>query len=76
MLGYHLMNDEQLGLEPTIYQPDGQRCMEITRNDYIKRLVLIEEIEKYAVVDARATTCWRAYCDGDKLKDPFVVKDS
>lgn len=33
MLGYHLMNDEQLGLDLTIQQSDGQRYVEITRDD-------------------------------------------
>lgn len=30
MLGYFLMNDEQLGLDPMIQQLDGKRYMEIT----------------------------------------------
>ena len=33
MLGYHLMIDKQLGLDPTIQQFDGQRYVEITRDD-------------------------------------------
>ncbi len=76
MLGYHLMNDKQLGLDPTIQQSDSQRYVEITRDDQIERLFLTEEIRKQAVVAGRATACWRAYCDGDKSKEPLVVKDS
>jgi len=76
MLGYHLMNDKQLGLDPTIQQSDSQRYVEITRDDQIERLILTEEIRKQAVVAGRATACWRAYCDGDKSKEPLVVKDS
>ena len=53
MLDYHLMNDKQLGLDPTIQQFDGQRYVEITRDDKIERLILTEEIRKHAVVAGR-----------------------
>ena len=76
MLGYHLMNDKQLGLDPTIQQSDGQRYVEITRDDQVERLIFTGEIKKQAVVAGRATTCWRAYSDGDESKKPLVVKDS
>lgn len=76
MLGYFLMNDEQLGLDPTIQQPGGKRYVEITRNDQVERLVLTEEIIKQAMIVGRATTCWKAYRDGDKLKEPLIIKDS
>ena len=76
MLGYHLMDDEQLGVDPTIRQSDGQRYVEITRDDQIERLILTEEIRKHAVVAGRATACWRAYCDNDQLEEPLVVKMS
>ncbi len=76
MLGYFLMDDTQLGLDPTIQQSDGKRYMEITRNDKIERLILTEDIKKQAVIVGRATTCWRAYRDGDELEEPLVVKDS
>jgi len=76
MLGYCLMNDEQLGLDPTIQQSDGKRYLEITRNDKIERLILTEDIKKQAVIVGRATTCWRAYRDGDESEEPLVVKDS
>ena len=76
MLGYHLMDDEQLGLDPTIQQSDGQRYVEITRDDQIERLILTGEIKRQAAVAGRATTCWRAYSDRDESKKPLVVKDS
>ncbi len=76
MLGYHLMNDKQLGLDLMIQQIDGQRYVEITRDDQIERLILTEEIRKHAVVAGRATACWRAYCDKDQSKGPLVVKNS
>ncbi|KAL2041528.1 hypothetical protein N7G274_005910 [Stereocaulon virgatum] len=76
ILGYCLMDDEQLGLDPTIQQSDGQRYVNITRNDQIERLILTGEIKRQAAVTGRATTCWRAYSDGDESKKPLVVKDS
>ncbi|KAK3175351.1 hypothetical protein OEA41_002598 [Lepraria neglecta] len=76
MLGYHLMDDKQLGLDPTIQRSDGQRYVEIIRSDQVERLILTKTIRKHAVVAGRATTCWRAYCDGDQSKEPLVVKDS
>lgn len=45
MFGYHLMNEEELGLGPTIQQSDSQRYVEITRDEQIERLVLTEEIK-------------------------------
>ncbi|MCJ1473154.1 hypothetical protein MMC13_001805 [Lambiella insularis] len=76
MLGFYLMNDEQLGLDPTIQPSDGKRYVEITRSDQVERLILTEEIIKQAVIVGRATTCWKAYRDGDGLKEPLIVKDS
>ena len=76
MLGYFLMNDKQLGRDPTIQQSNGKRYIEVTRDDQIERLFLTEEIRKQVAVAGRATTCWRAYCDGDDSKEPLVVKDS
>lgn len=76
MLGYHLMNNKQLGLDPTIQQSDGQRYVEITRDDQVERLILTKEIRKQAVVVGRATTCWRAYFGKGQSKEPLVIKDS
>lgn len=76
MLGYCLMSDEQLGLDPTIRQSGGQRYIEITRNNEIERLILTKEIKKQAVIVGWATACWRAYCDKDQLKELLVVKKS
>lgn len=76
MLGFYLMNDEQLGLDPTIQQSDSKRYVEITRSDQVERLILTEEIIKQVMIVGRATTCWKAYRDGDGLKEPLIVKDS
>lgn len=74
MLGYHLMNDKQLGLDLTIQESDGRRYMEITRDGQCERLILTKKIKKQAVVVGRATTCWKAYCDKDQSKEPLLVK--
>ena len=76
MLGYFLMNDKQLGLDPTIQQSDGKRYMEVTRNGEIERLILTQLIKKQAVIAGRATTCWKAYRDGDESRESLNVKDS
>ena len=76
MLGFHLMTDEQLGLDPTIQGPEGKRYVEITRDGHVERLMLTKQIIKQAAIVSRATTCWRAYRDTDKTKKPLIVKDS
>ena len=76
MLGYYLMNDEHLGLDPTIQQLDGKRYVNITREGQVERLILTKLIKKQAMIVGRATTCWVAYRDGDKSKEPLIVKDS
>ena len=76
MLGYYLMTDEQLGLDPTIQGSGGQQYVEITRNGQVERLVLTAMIKKQAAIVSRATTCWRAYRDTDHMKKPLIVKDS
>ena len=76
MIGYHLMNDEQLGLDSAIQQSDGKRYVEITRKYKVERLILTKLIKKQTMIVCRATTCWVAYCDGDESKDPLIVKDS
>lgn len=76
MLGYYLMTDEQLGLDPTIQGLEGEQYVEITRDGQVERLILTALIQKQAAIVSRATTCWRAYRDTDKTKEPLIVKDS
>ncbi|KAI9769851.1 MAG: hypothetical protein M1840_003845 [Geoglossum simile] len=76
ILGYLWMNEEQLGFDPTISELDGKRYMEITRNGRTERLVLVELMKRHSSVASRATTCWKAYCDGDESKTTLVIKDS
>lgn len=70
------MNEEQLRFDPTIFELDGKRYIEITQNGRTERLVLVELMKRHSSVASRATTCWKAYCYGDKSKTILVIKDS
>ncbi|KAH0562855.1 hypothetical protein GP486_002528 [Trichoglossum hirsutum] len=76
VLGYLWMNEEQLGFDPTIFKLNGKRYMEITRNSKTERLVLVELMKRHPSVAGRATTCWKAYRDGDESNMILVIKDS
>ena len=76
MLGYLLMNDIQVGRDPTIRQSDYKSYVEVTRNGEIERLILTKLIKRQLMIAGRATTCWKAYRDGDKSKASLIVKDS
>jgi hypothetical protein len=76
VLGYLLMDEEQLGFDPTIIESDGKRYIEITRNGKTERLILVELMKRHSSVAGRATTCWKAYCDGDESMMTLVIKDS
>ncbi|KAI9809767.1 MAG: hypothetical protein M1825_000200 [Sarcosagium campestre] len=76
MLGYIMMNDEQLGLDPTVGKLDSMQFIKIIRNGQSEKLVLTEVLRKQATIVGRATTCWRAYREGDTEKKPLIVKDS
>jgi hypothetical protein len=75
-LGYLWMTEEQLGFDPTIVETEGKRYIDIVRNDQKERLVLMERIKRAPCVAGRATTCWKAYREGDELQTPLVIKDS
>ncbi|KAL9097357.1 MAG: hypothetical protein Q9163_006361 [Psora crenata] len=71
------MNNEQLGFDPDLMEVDGQRFVKVNRDGKEERLIITEILKGHtACIAGRATTCWRAYCEGDKSKKPFVVKDS
>ncbi|KAK5212208.1 hypothetical protein LTR41_002450 [Exophiala xenobiotica] len=76
VLGYLWMNEEQLGFDPTVKESDGKRYIEITRDGQKERLVLDTLMRRAPSVVGRATTCWKAYLDGDESQAPLVVKDS
>jgi hypothetical protein len=75
-LGYLWMTEEQLGFDPTIVEMEGKRYIDIVRKGQKERLVLRELIKRAPCVAGRATTCWKAYREGDELQTPLVVKDS
>lgn len=70
------MDKEQLGFDPTIVESNGVRYMKITRDDQNERLVLDTLMRRGTSVVGRATTCWKAYREGDESKAPLVIKDS
>ena len=72
---YRLMNIERFGLDPTIWRSDCMRCLETIWNNKIERLILTKDVKKHAVIAGR-TTCWKAYHDGDELKEYLIVKES
>lgn len=76
LLGFLMMNDEQLGFDPSImWSPDGEKFIQILRNDRPERLILDKLMKPSSCVAGRATTCWKAHVD-DIVKTPIVIKDS
>lgn len=76
VLGCLWMNDEQLGFDPTIRSSEGKRFIEIVRDGHPERLILDGLMKRAPCVAGRATTCWKAHCEGDESKTPLVIKDS
>jgi hypothetical protein len=76
ILRYLWMSEEQLGFDPTIFKAKSKRYIDITRNGQKERLVLDELIKLAPCVAGRATTCWKAYREGDEPKRLLVIKDS
>ncbi|KAF1924748.1 uncharacterized protein M421DRAFT_424639 [Didymella exigua CBS 183.55] len=76
VLGFLWLNEEQLGFDPTIITAGGKRYIEIERHDRPERLILDKVIKRVPCVAGRATTCWKAYREGDESRAPLVIKDS
>ena len=76
VLGFLWLNEEQLGFDPTIITTKGSRYIEIERNDQKERLIIDKVVKRAPCIAGRATTCWKAYRDGDESQTPLVVKDS
>ncbi|RFU72772.1 serine threonine- kinase sgk2 [Trichoderma arundinaceum] len=74
VIGFLLMNNEQLGYDPTILKSGNRQYIEIQRDGQTEKLFLEQVIFRQACIVGRATTCWKAYREGDKKT--FVVKDS
>jgi len=76
VLGYLWTNEEQLGYDPSIKESEGERYIEITRDDQKERLILDTLMRRAPSVVGQAMTCCKAYRDGDESKTPLVIKDS
>ena len=77
LLSFLWMNDGQLGFDPDLMEVDGQRFVKINRDGKDERLIITETLRAHAAcIAGRATTCWKAYREGDDSKKPLVVKDS
>ncbi|KAF1346338.1 hypothetical protein EJ07DRAFT_169927 [Lizonia empirigonia] len=74
VLGFLWLNEEQLGFDPTIITAGGKRYIEIERNNRTERLVLDKVIKRVSCVAGRATTCWRAHCEGDESQAPLSTE--
>ncbi|KKZ63527.1 hypothetical protein EMCG_02152 [[Emmonsia] crescens] len=76
ILGYLLMNEEQLGFDPTVITTDGARYIRIEQDGREERLIIDEVVRRSACVSGRGTTCWKTHRDGDESRTPLVVKES
>jgi hypothetical protein len=76
VLGFLWMNEKQLGFDPTIITAGDKRYIEIERDNHTERLVIDKVVKRVPCVAGRATTCWKAYREGDYTRAPLVIKDS
>ncbi|EDN03054.1 predicted protein [Histoplasma mississippiense (nom. inval.)] len=76
VLGFLLMSREQLGFDPTIVTTGTERYIEIEKDGTKEQLIIDGIVGRARCVAGRATTCWKAHCETDKLRTPLVVKDS
>ncbi|KAI9808663.1 MAG: hypothetical protein M1825_003814 [Sarcosagium campestre] len=77
LLSFLWMDDKQLGFDPNLMEVDGQRSIKIVKDDKEERLIITEVLRNQAsCIAGRATTCWKAYREGDELKTALVIKDS
>ncbi|KAF6825529.1 serine threonine-protein kinase sgk2 [Colletotrichum plurivorum] len=75
VLGFLCMDEEALGLDPTIMASDNKRFIEIERNSSTERIVIDEVILWARCVAGREVTCWKAHPEGHP-ETPLVIKDS
>ncbi|KAG9229575.1 hypothetical protein BJ875DRAFT_537638 [Amylocarpus encephaloides] len=75
ILGFLWMNEEELEFDPTIISEEGRRYIEIERNGQMERLIINRVMKRARCIAGRATTCWKAYREGDP-RTPLVIKDS
>lgn len=80
VLGFLWMDGKSLGFDPTICpdpteEPNHPQYINIQRDGTTERFIIDKLISRTKCVSGRATTCWKAYREGDRTK-PFVIKDS
>jgi hypothetical protein len=61
VLGYLMMNETQLGFDPTIQQANDRHYVEITRNGQMERLIIEKRVSRQAIIAGPGTSCWKAY---------------
>jgi hypothetical protein len=76
ILGFLKMSCEQLGYDPSILCIGGKKYVDIQRDGQTERLVIDGLMKRAPCVAGRATTCWKAYREGDPSRAPLVIKDS
>jgi len=76
VLGFLWLDEEQLGFDPSIITTRDIRYIEIERNNQRERLIIDEIIQRVPCIASRATTCWKAYREGDESRKSLVIKDS
>lgn len=74
-LGFLCMDEEKLGIDPTIKTSDGKRFIEIERSSRLERLIIDEVIESSHCIAGKATSCWKAHLEDDP-QTAFAIKDS
>ncbi|EJT68061.1 hypothetical protein GGTG_14360 [Gaeumannomyces tritici R3-111a-1] len=75
IFGFLWMSEEELGFDPTVVKAEGQRFIVIERDGRTERFVIDELMARAPCIAGRATTCWKAYREGDP-QTQFVIKDS
>ncbi|KAL8410404.1 hypothetical protein RB596_000189 [Gaeumannomyces avenae] len=75
ILGFLWMSEEELGFDPTVVKAEGQRFVVIERDGRTERLVIDKLMARAPCIAGRATTCWKAYREGDP-QTQLVIKDS
>ncbi|KAH7228914.1 hypothetical protein BKA60DRAFT_674115 [Fusarium oxysporum] len=75
VLGFLWMDEEQLGFDATIMTANGERFIEIKRNNIKERVIIDKVMQRARCIAGRATTCWKAHAE-DSPNVPLVIKDS
>ncbi|KAI0827237.1 hypothetical protein F5Y06DRAFT_236644 [Hypoxylon sp. FL0890] len=75
ILGFLLIEEKNLGFDPTFTTFNNRRCIEIIRDKTPERIVIDKVMGRVPCIAGRATTCWKAHLEGDP-STTLVIKDS